>query len=87
MLEGKQADYASSHDPWLNFREAADFTNRTRGITINALDVAYVLLGVKISRLQNLGSRVPSNESIAETLRDLRGYSAIIEAMQEELSS
>lgn len=84
LLAGKQADYASEQDPWVNFRESAEFVNKTRGLNVTPLDIAYMLLGVKISRLRNLGQRRPMNESITETLKDLRGYSAIIQAMEEE---
>ena len=84
LLAKKQADYANGSDPWLNFRESAEFVSRVRGVKVNALDVAYMLLGLKVSRLRNLGTRVPSNESRLDTLQDLRGYSAIIQAMEEE---
>lgn len=84
LLAKKQADYANSTDPWLNFRESAEFVSRVRGVQVSALDVAYMLLGLKVSRLKNLGTRAPSNESRLDTLQDLRGYSAIIQAMEEE---
>ena len=84
MLLAKQDDYATGDDPWLNFREAADFLKKTRGVEMTALDGAYYMLGLKISRLKNLGKRPAKNEPITETLKDIRGYSAIIQAMEEE---
>jgi NTP pyrophosphatase (non-canonical NTP hydrolase) len=84
LLERKQDDYANAGDPYLNFREAAEFVNKARGTSINALDGAYYLLGLKVSRLKNLGKRKPKNEPKVDTLQDLRGYSDIIQAMEEE---
>lgn len=84
MLQAKQDDYATGDDPWLNFREAADFLKKTRGIEMTALDGAYYMLGLKISRLKNLGRRDARNEPRTDTLKDLRGYCAIIQAMEEE---
>lgn len=84
MLRGKQQDYASMEDPWLNFKEAAEFVSKTRGVTFNYLDGAYYLLGLKISRLKNLGKRDPVNEPKRDTLQDFRGYAGIIQAIEEE---
>jgi hypothetical protein len=87
MLLAKQDDYATKDDPWLNFREAAEFVNRTRGTTLSALDGAYYMLGLKFSRLKNVGKRRAKNEPRADTLKDIRGYSAIIQSMEEEEES
>lgn len=84
MLRGKQNDYAKMEDPWLNFREAAEFVSKTRGVEFSYLDGAYYLLGLKISRLKNLGQRDPANESKHDTLQDFRGYAGIIQAIEEE---
>lgn len=84
LLEKKQHDYANSDDQWKNFREAAEFVRKTRGVEFEALDGAYYLLGLKISRMKNLGKRDAANESRLDTLQDLRGYSAIIQAIEEE---
>lgn len=84
MLLAKQDDYATGNDPWLNFREAAEFMKRVRGLSMTPLDGAYYMLGLKMSRLKNLGKRNARNEPRTDTLKDIRGYCAIIQAMEEE---
>ena len=84
LLERKQNDYSTADDPWLNFREAAEFVSKTRSVNFSHVDAAYFLLGLKMSRLKNLGKRDPANESKHDTLQDLRGYSAIIQTMEQE---
>ena len=81
LYERKAADYASSANPWENFRSAARFAGRLAGKELDERDACALLIGVKISRLETLGRREPANEGVADTLRDLRVYAAILESM------
>lgn len=90
VYEKKAADYAPGSDPWENFRFAADFMARVcRGLPEDDLRRATVLLmGVKISRLMTLGlTGDAKNESITDTAKDLRVYTAILEDQQTESKS
>ncbi len=83
IYDRKAADYAPGSDPWENFRASAAFMAAVcRGLPEDDLKRATVLLiGVKISRLMTLGLvGKAKNESIKDTLRDLRVYTAILEA-------
>jgi hypothetical protein len=79
IVEGKGADYAKEDDVFSNFRFAAN----AAGVTIN--QVFLVLYGIKIARLENLlapgpNEPAPRNESVLDTIGDLRRYAAIHEA-------
>ena len=80
----KAADYAPGADPFENFARAASFATRTGGKEITREDVCRVLIGVKVSRLETLGDRPPSNEGVLDTIRDARIYLAILEGMLTE---
>lgn len=85
IYEKKAADYAPGEDPWENFRFAAAFAAKVcRGLPEADMRRATVLLiGVKISRLMTLGlAGDAKNESIIDTARDLRVYTAILEDQQ-----
>lgn len=83
LYERKAADY--SPDParrFENFEEAARFASGVTGKALEPVDVAIVLMGVKLARLRSLGvAGVARNEAVVDTLRDLRVYAAIVEAM------
>jgi hypothetical protein len=86
LYEKKARDYANGDDPFENFRFAANFTARVcREMTDHDPRRATVALcGVKISRMQTLGfSGDAANEGILDTIRDLRVYLAILEALSQ----
>ena len=80
----KAADYAPNADPNENFRTAATFAARVcRGFPeTDPRRAVATLIGVKISRLMTLGlARDAQNESVKDSLADLRVYAAILEAL------
>ena len=90
--EAKASDYAPDpNDPFENFSFAGRFAGRlVDGVfqtttSRDRLDQVYaccVLIGVKVSRLMTLGLFRPAkNEGVLDTIRDLRVYLAILEAM------
>lgn len=79
MLEtcsSKNKDYANE-DALSNFRESAEFA----GVT--PAQSALVLIGTKISRIKNLLRKggVANNESLQDSLKDLRVYTMLYEAI------
>ena len=82
--ERKAADYAPV-DPWENFRTSATFAGRLAGTNVSHIESCLMLIGLKISRLQTLGLfGAAKNESVLDTVGDLRVYLAILEAMLRE---
>lgn len=90
--EAKASDYAPDpNDPFENFSFAGRFADRLtrdqfavtlRPATRQQVAACCVLVGVKISRLMTLGLfGAAKNESVLDTIRDLRVYLAILEAM------
>ena len=90
--EAKASDYAPDpSDPFENFTFSGWFADRlTRDqfavtlwpTTRRQVAACCVLIGVKISRLMTLGLfGAAKNESVLDTIRDLRVYLAILEAM------
>ncbi len=73
MHEKKQKDYASSSDPYSNFKEAAAFA----GCSVDT--VFAVLIGIKGARLKELltSGKQPNNESIQDTRLDMAVYAAL----------
>lgn len=83
VYDKKAADYAPGDDPWENFRTSAAFAAAVcRDLPEDdPRRSTCVLMGVKISRLMTLGlGGKATNEAIVDTLRDLRVYTAILEA-------
>ena len=80
LHEKKNHDYASDSDPYSNFTEAAETARGFSGI-----DAVYAtMIGIKLARLRQLtGGKVPNNESIADTRRDLATYALIWAAHSE----
>lgn len=76
----KLADYASSADPYANFRYVATVT----GLTVT--QVLQVLIATKMARLKELtdGKKVPNFESVRDTKLDLAVYSTILFSMEDE---
>lgn len=90
--EAKAKDYAPDpNDPFENFSFAGRFAERlVDGVLqttmsrdkLNQVCACCVLIGVKVSRLMTLGLFRPAkNEGVLDTIRDLRVYLAILEAM------
>ena len=90
--EAKAKDYAPDpNDPFENFSFAGRFAERlVDGVLqttmsrdrLNRVCACCVLIGVKVSRLMTLGLFRPAkNEGVLDTIRDLRVYLAILEAM------
>jgi hypothetical protein len=75
-LDDKRSDYSKTTDPFSNFHFAAE----AAGCTIN--QVFLMMYGVKVARLENLlnSGSTPKNESVLDTIGDLRRYAAIHEA-------
>ena len=72
----KNSDYASDDNPYSNFEYAASLLV---GFT-NPVDQVFVaIIGIKLARLaQLLGTdKIPNNESIQDSMRDLTNYCAI----------
>lgn len=93
--EAKAEDYAPDpNDPFENFTFAGQFAGRlVDGAALTTTSPEWrrrivaccVLIGVKISRLMTLGLfRTAKNEGVLDTIRDLRVYLAILEAMLRE---
>lgn len=85
----KAADYAEPNDPFKNFREAEQFRAACLRGREPSCEVAssLTLIGLKLSRLKNIGVyNQAKNESVLDTLGDLRVYLAILEAqLRKEL--
>lgn len=90
--EAKAKDYAPDpNDPFENFSFAGRFAERlvdgalqttASRDRLNQVYACCVLIGVKVSRLMTLGLFRPAkNEGVLDTIRDLRVYLAILEAM------
>jgi hypothetical protein len=76
LHDRKVQDYASTGDPYSNFKSAADVV---AGFS-NPLDQVFAaLIGVKLARLRELTQpgRTPNNESVQDTRRDLANYALI----------
>jgi hypothetical protein len=71
MLGAKRADYGID-----NFIDAAEFLRVATGKIITPMDVAYVLAGIKLSRIKNLRKQVgePIHESIHDSTLDFLNY-------------
>jgi hypothetical protein len=70
--ESKNADYAKADNPYSNFEGTAELA----GVSIDT--VFRVLMGVKLMRLRELqGSKMPNNESIQDSRKDLAVYAAL----------
>ena len=68
----KRSDYASSHDPYKNFRENAEML----GIPgYGPLEDCFSMILRKIGRIKNLRGRPPMNESVIDSYLDLFVYS------------
>lgn len=78
----KNHDYASDHNPYSNFENAAT----TAGCSVDT--VFGVLVGVKLARLRELtsGDKTPNHESIDDTRLDLAMYAALWASYHRRLS-
>lgn len=76
LLKSKGADYASEGDVLKNFKTMHVLINELEidTTTLNGVHLFYILL--KIQRISNLlgNKKTPKNESIQDTLIDLRNY-------------
>lgn len=84
LYERKAKDYAPDPEkPYENFTSAAAFASRFR--PLRPVDVVLVMVGTKLSRLATVGLQpgAATNEPVIDTLRDLRVYLAILQAMLE----
>lgn len=80
VIENKNADYAQSNDPFLNFRTSNDLNiSLETGIIVRMMD--------KISRLLNLLHKEADveDESVNDTIVDLANYSAILFAFNHTI--
>lgn len=77
----KKADYADMSNQFSNFIEAAEWA----GVTVE--QAIQVLIGTKIARLRNLkkSGKMPKNESIQDTEKDLIVYGIILRAWRREM--
>jgi hypothetical protein len=82
-LNSKGGDYALDEDAFSNFREIADFYG------VEAFEAAIGEIVKKLSRLKALKSngRVPTNESVEDTVRDIAGYGVLALAMLMEYTN
>jgi hypothetical protein len=81
LHDKKNADYASDADPYSNFTP-----KYVEGFTNPQDQVFAALIGIKLERLKQLTQpgRVPNNESVQDTRRDLATYAAIWASYYEE---
>lgn len=82
-LKGKAADYSDEHDPFSNFRFAAN----AAGVTID--QVFLVLQGIKLARLRELltSGKTPQNEPVEDTMGDGANYYALHSSYQQMKNS
>lgn len=85
MLSGKASDYGG---PGKSFSEAAEIATILRGKPITAVDVAGVLVAVKITRLGNLTGEAthkePEYDTVLNVIQDLINYAALYETLRED---
>ena len=79
IISSKNADYASSDDPFMNFREAAQLA----GVSVE--QGFLVRIGDKLIRVRNLLNHDPSvkNESLEDSLLDAINYLALLKSYRE----
>jgi len=80
ILGDKKADYGIN-----NFIESAEFLRLMTDIVISPMDVAYVMMGIKLSRIKTLRKRglPPVNESLADSIVDAVNY-FVLETRERE---
>lgn len=85
MLAGKANDYGG---PGKSFSEAAAIATILRGKPITALDVAGILVAVKVTRLGNLTGEatdvVPEYDTVVDVVEDLINYAALYETLRAD---
>jgi len=74
ILGRKKGDYGID-----NFIEAAKFLQLATGTIISPMEVAYVLAGIKLSRIKTLRNQgtIPNHETIEDSVKDLINYIAL----------
>ncbi len=83
VLLRKAGDY-SPRSAFENFDTASYFTKKVTGTEMDRIHSCLLLIGTKISRIMTVGLNKPKNESLYDTLSDLRVYLAIFESMLRE---
>jgi len=81
IIKRKNSDYADDKDPFLNFKlpEFSGLTTTEKGIAVRIMD--------KIQRINNLLDKdeaAVKDETIADTLSDLRNYANILQVYLED---
>jgi hypothetical protein len=74
-LLSKSHDYGKEFEV---FEFAADYAQ------IDVEKVFMVMIAIKVARLRNLQGKQAKNESIADTLKDLAGYSIIYKSFLDK---
>ena len=77
-LESKGHDYANK-DILSNFKEAAEFSGTS------PLVVCRVMIGIKVARMKNLIGKKAMNESLEDTIKDLRNYLFFYKVLLSEI--
>lgn len=79
ILRAKQHDYATNEDALQNFRYA-------ELVNVGPQKAALVRIAEKLSRVSNLIDKEEAvkDEKVADTIRDMINYMAILKAMVEE---
>ena len=77
LADAKNADYADLEKPFAAFEVAA----AVAGVTVE--QTILVLMGIKVSRIQQLRDRDPENESLRDSKIDLATYGAILVALHD----
>ncbi|MHA2065143.1 MAG: hypothetical protein ACXABY_12270 [Candidatus Thorarchaeota archaeon] len=80
VLGDKKADYGIN-----NFVEAAEFLRLMTNKIISPMDTAYVLMGIKLSRIKTLRKQglPPVNESLRDSIVDTVNY-FVLETRERE---
>ena len=80
LLDAKNADYADAEDPFINFKQSADFG-------VDPLVGLFIRMGDKFQRLKAFskhGQLQVKGEGVDDSLRDLIGYCTLALGMIEE---
>ena len=85
LLGGKSNDYGGPREA---FGNAAKIASVIRGKEISALDVAGVMIGIKLCRLGNLTREdgpKPKYDSIIDVVLDAINYIGLYESLREDV--
>ena len=84
LSETKSHDYASDEDTLINFKNVSKILEGM-GFNVKPTEVCLVLIAVKLGRIGNLLKKgTPKNESLEDSIRDLKNYIDLFHALLYE---